>query len=215
MGKFLRVMSLCLILTLVFIIPVEASSNEQTIKDSLEDLALEYDFNFDEDTSDISSFLKFDSIEEFEEFISDFGFKDMDDKTEVRLQNQVAPFSFGSSTDIDTLRWYSPFAGWGIKAACWKNISFKYDYQRVPYQTQYLQFTSSNPVRNINSYLSGIQIGISWTQTNSTYTISSNVVPRDTVNFKVDGYFTLGVEIAGFPAGITKSDTWERSYTLN
>lgn len=221
MKKLLSIMTLCLILTLIFTIPVGASNvtDEQVIKNQLEDLAVEYDFSIDEDISDISTFLKFDSIEEFEEFMSNFITENIENEIEtmpLSLQNELAPLSYGPFTRVHTLNWYSPFSGWGMTGiANWKNIAFTYRYQILPSQTQYRQFTTSNPVYDISSHISGIQVGVSWHQTNAIYNISTSVVTRDTANFTVQGYYRLGVEVIGFPIGVTKNDTWTRSFKLN
>lgn len=92
--------------------------------------------------------------------------------------------------------------------ANWKNVAFNYTYKFVDGNPQFVS------VSDINSYITGIQIAVSWHETLPSYKLTTDVNYRDTSEFTIRGYYLLGVSINGFPLGATINNTWNCSLRL-
>lgn len=141
--------------------------------------------------------LDFETEDEFIKFIRNF-------KTEDELENSLIQSRI---SDLGHLKWYAPFSGFGMTGiANWKNIKFKYDYSKNKKGVKTI-----NKISNINSDISGIHIAVSWHQQNATSNIASN---KRSANFKVSGYYLLGVTIGGAPIGAKLNSTWTRTFKI-
>lgn len=147
--------------------------------------------------------LKFKSLEEFESFLANL----------KNNENQILELEMSIETEnkaraAKNINWYAPFSGWGLTGiACWKNVTVDYNYKYVSGRPQFTS-TSVN-----TSYLTGINI-TTWNQTASSVSYSKKYSTNDTANYKVLGYYLLGVDINGFTIGLKKNDTWNCSLTL-
>lgn len=192
--------------------------NELNVVQSLKQLEEKYDLSLiSEEQIPKGERLKFNTIEEFESFINYI-------KSEQTLSLDASALRTSYSLDdtcitpnnyagsdygygVHTINWWAPWTGWGWTGiACWKNISFSYSWEKV--YSNYAKFTQFS---GINSYLSGINIAISWNQT-SFYPTS---VPNGNASsISVSGYYLLGVEIGGVPIGAKINDTWNKEVAL-
>ncbi|GJM70503.1 hypothetical protein HMSSN036_27190 [Paenibacillus macerans] len=127
-----------------------------------------------------------------------------------KLQLEVDPTSFKTfAEDTYNINWYAPFSGWGLTGiATWRNVTATYSYD---YKDNWPYFTG---VSSIKSYLSGLQVLISWEQTGASKKYTETCRPKDTAEFTVKGYYLLGFEISGFPIGAKINDTWPPSLQL-
>ncbi|WP_020618911.1 hypothetical protein [Paenibacillus daejeonensis] len=110
-----------------------------------------------------------------------------------------------------TLNWWAPFAGVLGGVAAWKNIAIVYDYEFRTNGNSRPYFTG---VSSISSYLTGLQIAVTWNQTTGTKTYSNTCWEKDTANFVIQGYYLIGAEMYGVPVGFKVNDTWNRSLQL-
>ncbi|WP_228469422.1 hypothetical protein [Paenibacillus sp. JNUCC31] len=173
-------------------------------------------------SSEIPESLKFKDMEEYESFLaqlrSDIDSQNSDANTDVSVDvpdqaqaSSDAVTMAAALADVEdsyTISWFAPFTAWGFGGAtATKNISVQYSYK---YVNNWPQYTG---VSKIGSHLGGLNL-ISWEQTSASKTYSQKCAPKDKANFKVNGYFLLGAEVAGFPIGAKVNDTWEGSLTL-
>lgn len=127
--------------------------------------------------------------------------------TNSKTTNQVGMMS--TKNGSHTINWWAPFSGYGMTGlACWRNVSFKYNYKIVNGKPRFTK------VSNIKSYYSGIQIGVTWNQTSTSYNFTKKRSTNDKAVIKVNGYSLLGFEVKGFTVGAKINDTWKASLTL-
>lgn len=200
------------LLLLTLSIPVSASANEVSLEEELRKLEEKYEVveiipydthNFNE----IDETMKFESIEEFEEFIVQIIAEDEKDQPEISFTPRQELFNFATAATLGgsgshSERWYAPIVGATFN---WKTINFSYDYEHGS-KTAYL-----TNVYDITSEISGFHIGISWTQTSTAGTIWTG----STAHLQVSGYYLGGAEILGVPVGVKVNATWDRSVTLD
>ncbi|GLC88036.1 hypothetical protein [Lysinibacillus piscis] len=157
--------------------------------------------------------LKFDSIEDFEEFVKEL---QMVEDEEVVIpshfvqQSQVQPFAttdyYSDSAKMD---WYSPFTGWGMTSLVqFKQITFDYKY----YYLGKVKRFKAGSITNISSDIYGVSAW-SWSQTKAKGTIGGTL-NQASVEIEADGFYTLGVSINGFTIGAKLPGTITRTYYL-
>ncbi|MEC0234525.1 hypothetical protein P4H71_09315 [Paenibacillus kribbensis] len=188
----------------------------------LDDLAEKYDVEFVPlNDNKLEAFKEagmeiknFKDLDEYESFLADVK-RDIDDKIDTTQEfslevpeRETSSISLASQNNY-TINWYAPMAGGLAGLMAWKNVAVVYDYE---YQNNWPYFTG---VSSIKSYLSGLQVAVSWEQLNATKTYSTKCRNRDTANFKINGYYLLGAEVQGVPIGVKINDTWNTSLTLN
>lgn len=109
----------------------------------------------------------------------------------------------------NNIQQWAPFSGFGMTGlACWRNVSFKYEYKKVNGKNQFIK------VSGINSYYSGLQIAVTWKQTGSSYNLTKTNNSKDTAKIKVNGYSLLGFQVKGFTIGAKINNTWNMSYKI-
>lgn len=227
--KMKKLFSLLIIVCMVFsiVVPVSAHSNDNDkIKKDLNKLEDKYGVeirNLD-DTVSPDKLIKVNSVEEMDKIIKEFKENNKAEPVEIEIPSDELKVNKINSTSTEdsiarllstyngmkTITWWAPFSGWGLNGiACWRNVAFEYTYKFV---NGHPQFTG---VSNVSSYLSGIQIAVSWHQTTKTINYSTKYYYKDTAKIKVSGYYLLGFDINGFRIGATINDTWnEASLTL-
>ncbi|MCG8540088.1 MAG: hypothetical protein MJA82_09135 [Clostridia bacterium] len=194
----------------------DLSFQHDNMKNKLQVLEKNYNMEFTTDLNEISDLemLEFDSIEEFESFIKSFK------KSTEEAYKQDSIITLGSLSPVTTtsskskvysnaehISWWAPFSGYGFTGlACWKNITFEYKYTQSGSDRYFVE----DSVKNIKSYLSGLNF-ISWKQTSAVGGLLSN----KQVDFKINGYYLLGVSIGGFPLGAKLNATWRRSHRID
>lgn len=99
----------------------------------------------------------------------------------------------------------SKWSGLGIGGLfAFKNISFAFKYKYYPLAGCYI-VDGQIERGGISSYLSGLTVLIDWTQTSASGNPDST---RRIVKLKANGYYVLGVEIAGYEIGTRINGTW-------
>ncbi|MEX3922281.1 hypothetical protein AB4Y43_39950 [Paraburkholderia sp. BR10872] len=146
---------------------------------------------FSLNATDSSERMKFNSIEEFEAFIDVLKTEQKDGAISTF---QTSPLYTGH------VSWFATLLGGTFS---WKNIDYKYE---VGFDSKGKGYMSK--VYDVTSYLTGIQIGLSYTQTKNRSWASG-----DTAHLIVDGTYLLGAEVAGFPIGARVDTTWENTDT--
>lgn len=148
-------------------------------------------------TSENLKTLDFKNEEEFIKFVKNF-------KSQDRSVNEAMK---SRASDIGHLKWYAPFSGFGATGiANWKNIKFNYTYSKNSKGVKTI-----NKITNIKSDISGIQIAVSWKPQNTVCNIAKD---KKSANFKISGYYLLGITINGTPIGAKINNTWKRTFKI-
>lgn len=162
---------------------------------------------------DYDEILEFATIEEFESYVKNIpSITEKPLNLEISLNETDSMMNLNTmkSTvydDIHTITWWAPctpMSGWGgplTQWFCWKNVAFDYTYTFVDGHPKF------SSVSNVSSYLAGVNTH-SWVQTGSDEDFAKKYYTGDTVEFKIQGYYILGVVIGGYPVGFTVNDTW-------
>ncbi|MCY8029674.1 hypothetical protein MOB47_09280 [Bacillus inaquosorum] len=200
------------------LVPFASANAESTTKEIAETKnqveKLEKDLGFElvdvssEEFSSVSKkdFLKFDSVQDFEEFIKDA--QQPQEFEEVINVSEDTPLIKPQASGSHVINWWAPFTGWGMTGmACWKNIAFNYQYKFVNKKPQFTK------VSGINSYVTGLNVAW-WDQTGKSYNITKKKTTNDTAKIKVVGAMVLGIDIKGFTIGAKIGQTWKGSLTL-
>ncbi|MCY7964921.1 hypothetical protein [Bacillus inaquosorum] len=130
------------------LVPFASANAESTTKEIAETKnqveKLEKDLGFElvdvssEEFSSVSKkdFLKFDSVQDFEEFIKDA--QQPQEFEEVINVSEDTPLIKPQASGSHVINWWAPFTGWGMTGmACWKNIAFNYQYKFVNKKPQF------------------------------------------------------------------------------
>lgn len=160
--------------------------------------------------------LKFDNIEEFEEYLKEnktqLDLPQEQDKQQTHLidikiteDNTILPMATTYSK-YHNESWWSPMNGPVMGVLSTKNIDFNYHYTKNSYGT-----ATVTKLTNINSRLTGYH-DVKWTPRNnaSTYSIRGT----KGVNVIAKGTYTLGVVIGAQPIGYSWDAEWERHIDL-
>lgn len=219
MKRFLSiVLSLMLSLSLL---ATSVNADSETgdfieVQDQLLQLEEKYEFEkIDIKNIPENDIVKFDSIEELEEFIIGLQ-EELDEMNEItqeiNVSNQLRGFSDVNLQSVyngsRVINWWAPFSGWGMTGlACWRNVSFDYKYKFVGGNPR---FTSLN---NIDSYLTGINVTW-WEQKTRHHNFTTTNNYNDTAELDVKGNFVLGVVVKDFAIGLRIPGHWTPSLRL-
>lgn len=222
MKKILAVM-LSLVLTALFVTPVMAeesnlsdgnqlsSAQIEKLKEIGEkygvEIILPTDKTLEATRLRTEAKKKFDTVSELDQFISQLIAADKQTNGgEVILPKQqgskllVSPQSISTTYTDGHVSWYAALIGGTFS---WKNIDYHYT---VSFNSNGSGYISG--VSNVTSYLTGVQIGLSWTQTGN-----NSFGSGSTAYLSVSGYYLVGAEVAGFPVGVKYHTTWEKNVT--
>ncbi|MCM3495969.1 MULTISPECIES: hypothetical protein [Paenibacillus] len=217
--NFLSVV-LATVLLSVSLQPV-ASAQQNVMSDPrLNEISQKYDTEFvvlsDSELEEVKQngpLLSFTDLDEYESFLADTISElekfDTDQNSVLEVPEKTDSTISPMAQTSTTLSWWAPFSGGLSGIFTWKNIALVYNYENNSNGLPY--FTG---VSKINSYISGMQVAVSWTQTTGTKTYSNTCWDKDTANFVVQGYYLIGAEINGLPIGAKINDTWNRSLQL-
>ncbi|OBY79902.1 hypothetical protein BBG47_09135 [Paenibacillus sp. KS1] len=142
-------------------------------------------------STDSSERMKFNSVEELEAFIDI-----------LKSEQTNEDFNTLGSSPLYTghVKWYAALLGGTFS---WKNIEYKYDVSFDKKGNGYM-----SRIYDVSSYLTGIQIGLSYTQLKDRSWVSG-----DTAHLIVDGTYLVGADIFGVPIGVKVETTWEKTDT--
>lgn len=152
--------------------------------------------SFSSKSSIPSERLKFNSVEDFDAFIH--ALKAADQQT----NNKEMKFGINGTSPMYTghVDWYALLIGGTFS---WKNIDYKYE---VEFDVNGKGYMSK--IYDVKSYLTGVQVGLSYTQTQDRSWPSGG-----TAHLVVDGQYLVGAEIGGVPVGAKVNTTWENTDT--
>lgn len=162
---------------------------------------------------DNNTFLEFDDLEQFEEFLKQATENDSISTTEVIVvepepENILAFASFAASTkvynDSHETSWWGPLNGPVMGVLNMRNMSFDYSYKFVDGKPKFVDVT------NIDSWQTGYH-DVKWTHKKGSKTFNKT---KDTTNVVAKGLYTLGVVIANHPIGYSWNGEWDRNLTL-
>ncbi len=128
-----------------------------------------------------------------------------DKHTNQDISTFTSPQNFNTSSTYHDghVKWYAMLVG-GLFS--WKNIDYSY---RVAFENNGRGYLTN--IFNVNSYLTGLQTGLDWTQTSSASTMWSG----NTAYISVDGYYLVGAEVFGIPIGYKHKTTWNRTVEMS
>ena len=152
-----------------------------------------------------SELLKFDTVEEFKEFLFLFMEEPFDfyENNEDEIQRVVSEYVGITPFRIlhGTLNWWAPISSWnGFTATTWRNIDFSY--------TRTAPRSFRNDVTVTGSRLTGFQPGVHWSHLSG---FTSRMFSDGSIDLTANGTWTMGVQITGNPVGITWNDSWTRN----
>lgn len=199
---------LSLAMIYAFVLPSSALAEASVLSDpGLAEIEEAYGIEFVVlDDSELSGeFISVSDLNELEaaigEFINDI--ENVDDHLEITATTSTEDFSV-MNQDAYTISWWAPFSVFGLTGVfSWRNVTVSYDWD---WEGSYRVFTG---IRNVESFLTGPQIAVSFHQTG--YGVNYERVCRDNdrANFTIEGYYLLGVEYNGFPIGARASGSWD------
>lgn len=220
MSKRLFTLLLSALLTFVLVLPASAAENKTEgqpegnaaeLQKQFNDIAAKYGFEPVEQskisTSQTSNApLQFKNAEEFEAFLKSFVEAEKASAGGVSViekeKDAKAPAFDLAATFNGHAEWYSFLVNGTFS---WKNIDYTYT---TGYDARGKGYLTG--ISNVNSYLTGLQVAMSWTQTSN-----SSFVTGTTAKLRVGGYYLFGVEIGGFPIGYRHYTTWDRDVVHN
>jgi len=195
------------------ILSAQGANASENFETKINELSDKYDFELvDLENSDMdnNSFLEFNDLEEFEEFLIQAKENDtISTSEEIIIEKNTRISLFASEyEDSHTFSWWAPLNGPVLGVLNMRNISFDYTYKFVNNKPQFVKVT------NINSWQTGYH-DVSWTQRgDGTSSISKKYSTNDTAIVVAKGLYTLGVVIGSNPIGFSWNGEWSRSLTL-
>jgi hypothetical protein len=191
---------------LTTLIPISASAEEGYLdKESLLYLEEKYGIEFVEIDETQTDLIEVENIHEFEKLISN-AISEIE-KDNAKVTQKILVPQGRSYTDFATISWWS---AWEFDGSyfIWKNICFNYTYN----------FISGNPtflsLSNIDSYITGVLVGVTWNHTGSNYSLTTTQHYHDTANVTVYGYYYIGASLYGVPIGFTVNSQWNGALQL-
>jgi len=211
------VMTLALVFSTMFSVSFADSTNvdieKAKIMKELKKLESKYDVVFTEDVAEsLEGIITLNSVEEVEKLLKELTKGDnpvilsSSQQTTKEIQAYIDVYPIYESSN--TITWWTPFAGFGMTgAACWKNISFDYEYYYHP--TYGLMFPD-NAISNITSDITGLT-WVDWVQMSAS---APTIDGLTGTNFTIKGYYLLGININGYTLGARINETWNKYYSL-
>jgi len=150
--------------------------------------------------------LKFDSVEEAENFLQQF-ITCLDDSQSAE---SATPSFAANNTHNDSVTWWAPSLG---DVFAWKNIAYTYTLSTKSTGTKYVSDITVN-----DSWINHLAIALSWTHKyGNAENIKTTQKPSSilcTSDLSATGVWLVGFEISGFPIGAQVNDTWEHSISF-
>lgn len=204
MFKLFSIMLLSLVL--ISVVPAGAYAQEtegnEELQNKLSDLEKKYGVEFVQIDPAQTQTIKVQDLQELEEILAKATHEITTAQNEA-VTSKIVPGS-RSYNDTHTITWGDWFLGLPFS----QNVAFSYTYD---WHSDHWQFED---VYDINSYISGLNIGVTWHQTSASWNPATTVYYHDTANIEVHGYWYFGVEYKGFPVGFTLNDEWNCSLQL-
>ncbi|MEH7385413.1 hypothetical protein V7147_08400, partial [Bacillus sp. JJ1521] len=215
------------------------STNDETlpqeISTELERLEKEYDISFDviEDPSTFEvELMNVEDIQELEEKLIEF--KAIEEEIEENNDTEATSSDPGgyispifekdlygtmatrTYSGLDTVKWWNPVTPFGVNLLKWNNVTITYSYELIPVNNYKLKkFYGGVDSIKIKSHISGVNFPVAWTQVSAIKGFYGNCLWGDSINIKINGYYTLGFNFNGQAIGATKNATWTTQFTLN
>lgn len=160
-------------------------------------------------TLDTSSYLEFETVAEFEEFLLNLKNENSTIELDIEVPNNNDKAQTLSTIykDSHVINWWAPIQNGTIVLASFKNVAIDYTYEFVNGKARFVDVT------RYDSYLSGIN-DLNWIHRTGSRTFSTVTNTRDKANITVNGTYVLGVVIGKHPIGFSWNDTWTCSLTL-
>jgi len=219
---FKKISSLVVLFSIVFSFSFNVFANNMNIDLillELQQLENKYDINlflldeFDEtelisnflfleeiDINDIEIELKFESVEEFEEFLKLLlNNQNTMDEIIISIDDLITPFNNQQRTQMTRATWWEPSLQKGLTSFThWKNIDYTYRFTFINNQFNLLSIPTIH-----DSWTTGFNWGF-WNHRSGSGTVTS----RNTARITSRGTYWLGIEIAGFPIGFSWNEDW-------
>lgn len=198
-------------------VTANAQSNEDSIKNNIEEIADEYGYEIVE-VGETQNIKEVDSLEEIESYLQAF-----DELSNTTMEETVSisepiqiPKNMLSLNSVrgavqsknKKLKKYNPFAGFdGLTILCWNVSYINYSYKFVNGNPRFVSLNSEK------SYLSGVKL-TTWEEDGYDYSFSKTNTYNDTLNLTIDGSYVLGFEFKGLCLGARRSGTWKFKLNL-
>ncbi len=165
----------------------------------ISNLAKKHGVSITEKPSDLGIMYEFQDMREFEKFLSDINKNKIKQRV---IEEAIAPNNDSlssmlfASSDPPTYNGIHNSSHY-ISGLAWMNLTLTYTYQNIGYMKYF------RDVKNLTTNLSGLTIGLSWTQTG----YAANIVDDgQIIEYEVHGYLTVGVKIGDYPIGAVIPD---------
>ncbi len=207
-------LTVCAIIMLLFSIPITASAKGNDVnkitKQQIITLISKYGFSVSEDDISDMPVNKFQNLEDLEHYLVNLktvllmknhqivNVKSDDISTVATADIAESNFAILSNPTNNGFSHYS----WYRAALFWSNMDV---YWTIEYYNDQWHFTIIN---GIVTYLSGIVVGCSWTQTGSYYNLRTTTHYNDTADCYASGYLVFGFEVQGFVVGLQYPEVW-------
>lgn len=206
MSKKILSLFMSVVLTLVFVIPASAAESQPSltkaeIQKAFQEIGEKYGLeliNTESTSFKDQERMKFDSTEELEAFIKNLVEADRASNGGTIVIPKESKINPALKMTDGHANW---FAALLFGAFSWKNIWYHYD---VAFDSKGYGYLSK--ISNETSGLTGIQLGLSWTQTGANSSCSGNKA-----FLKVNGYYLVGAEVYGVPVGYKQNSTWTQT----
>lgn len=159
--------------------------------------------------SENTPLIKFKSLNEFESFLDKVEEFNNTVKTSINYINVATRSS--EINDSYTFTWNSSLV-WHYLLLSWdtlvdKNVRVTFTYKWIDGNPQFIKYN------DVSSWISGTVIARSWTQQGkAVVNINSTNYSNDTLDIKLTGLYTLGVNVqvgdTTFPIGLSNTQTW-------
>ncbi|MDM5250075.1 hypothetical protein [Lysinibacillus sp. G4S2] len=194
------------------ILSAQGANASEDFETKVNELSDKYDFelvDLENSYMDNNSFLEFNDLEEFEEFLIQAKENDsISTSEEIKIEGNIRISLFATEyKDSHQVSWWGPMNGPVMGVLNMRNMSFDYTYKFVNNNPQFVNVT------NINSWQTGYH-DVKWTHRDGTSSFSKKYSTKDTANVVAKGLYTLGVVIGSNPIGFSWNGEWNRSLTL-